>query len=106
LNAGSAFIEQLTGNYSIDWSLTQHTSLGISLVYENGRQPLPQLLFGFIQVETVENYWRYGIQPHFSWQVSDKLSASLAYNYWRRHSNLDGRNYEENSVSINLAYAF
>jgi hypothetical protein len=101
LNAGSEYIEQLTATYSISWSMTQHTALGALLGYENGTQPLQEGLF-FVN----ENYYRVGFGPSFSWQLTDKLSSSLACTHWERHSNLPERGYIDNNVTLLLNYRF
>ena len=106
LNGGSAYIEQLVGSYAVNWACTQRIGLSVAFTYENGTQPLPVPLPGGLMVESIEQYDRYGIQPQISWRVTDRLSGSLSYSHWLRESNLDGRDYRDNSVTLNFTYAF
>jgi hypothetical protein len=106
LNGGSAYIEQLVVTYSAYWALTQRIRLGASFTYENGRQPFPVVLPGGIVSQSIEKYELYGVQPQISWQLTGKLSASLVYSYWLRQSNVDGRDYLQNSVSCGFIYTF
>jgi hypothetical protein len=106
LDGGSAYIEQLDVSYSAFWSLTQRIRLGASLTYENGSQPLPTTLPGGLTLQSLEHFERYGIQPQITWQLTDKLSGNLTYNYWLRQSNLAGRSYVENVVSCAFIYKF
>jgi hypothetical protein len=106
LNGGSAYIEQLVASYSATWKLTQRFDLSASLTYENGSQPLPILLPGGFGSESIEQYDRWGVQPQIAWRMTDNLSGSVTYSHWLRQSNLGGRAYLENSVSLNLSYTF
>jgi hypothetical protein len=110
VNQGSGYIEELTATYAISWALTQRITVGANFIYEHGKQPydFPVFIFPFGQVifETVENYDRYGGGPSITWQATDRISASVAYNYWLRQSNLPGLGYSQNSVLFTLKYNF
>ena len=106
LNGGSAYFEQLVATYSVFWALTQRIHLGTSFTYENGSQPFPVVLPGGFVSQSIEHFELYGVQPQISWQLTDKLSGSLGYSYWLRRSNVDGRNYLQNSVSCGFVYTF
>lgn len=110
LNSGSAYIEQFTANYSVSWALTQKIGLSVNLSYVKGTQPLQSLVIvgpgiGFVVSQT-EDFEQYGVGPSVSWRASDKLSTSLSYNYYLRESNLAGRGYTVNSVTLSVTYAF
>jgi hypothetical protein len=110
VNQGSGYIEELTVGYAISWALTQRISLNANFIYEHGKQPFdfPVNIFPFGEVifETVENYDRYGGGPSVAWQATDRISASLSYNYLLRTSNLPGLGYSQNSVFFTLKYSF
>ena len=106
LNAGSAYVEQLVATYSANWALTQRIRLGASFTYENGSQPFPVILPGGLMSESLEHYELYGVQPQISWRLTDKLSGSLGYSYWLSKSNIDGRNYLQNSESSGFVYKY
>ena len=106
LNQGNDYVEQLTANYAVTWALTKRISVGASALYEDGRQPLEYLLFGFFPVQSTERYHRYGGGLQASWKFTDKLAANLNYNHLLRDSNLSDRGYTENSVSFGLNYTF
>jgi hypothetical protein len=106
LNAGSAYIEQLVATYSAYWALTPRIRLGTTFTYENGSQPFPVVLPGGLMSQSIEHYELYGVQPQIFWQLTDKFSGSLGYSYWLRQSNVDGRNYLQNSVTCGFVYTF
>jgi hypothetical protein len=106
LNEGSNYIEQWTGNFSLTWAMTQRINLTASLTYENGTQPLPVAVLGPYVFEASEHFERVGGGPQIAWRFTDKLTTSLTYYYWQRNSNLPGRGYNENIVSVSLSYAF
>jgi hypothetical protein len=105
LNQGSSYIEQLTANYSISWRLTQALTVGMNLDYESGNQPLPFSVGPFI-LQRKENYNRYGGGLQLTWQATDKFSTTFSYTYWDRESNIAGRAYTENLVSLGATYTF
>lgn len=105
LNQGSSFIEEFTASYSVNWRLTRALGIGINLDYESGNQPLPFSVGPFI-VQRNENYTRYGGGLQLSWQATDKISTTLGYSYWDRQSNIAGRSYNANMVSLGVTYTF
>jgi hypothetical protein len=110
LYQGSGYIEQLTANYSVSWTLTQNIGLSANLSYVQGTQPLQNLVvlgpgIGFLVTQT-EDFEQYSVGPSVSWRATDKLSASLGYNHYLRESNLAGRGYTQNSVTLSVNYAF
>jgi len=106
LNQGSDYVEQLTVNYSLSYALTQRISVSANVIYENGDQPFPVLVLGPFIFEAKEQFARYGAGPQVSWRFTDKLTGALSYFHWQRESNLPGRTYSENTVSLSLDYTF
>jgi hypothetical protein len=104
-NQGSAYVEQLSVNYTLNEALTDHLTVGLTLTYENGRQPLPVTVGPFV-FETIEHFDRYAASPQLSWRCTEKLTATLTYSYWLRNSDLPDRGYTINTVSLNLDYRF
>lgn len=110
VNAGSSYLEQLTANYSASLALTPKIALSANLSYVQGSQTFQNLVllfpgFGFLLNQT-ENFDQYAVGPSVAWQFREKLAASLSYNYYLRESNIAGRGYKQNSVTLSLSYAF
>jgi hypothetical protein len=108
-NQGSGYVEQLTANYSIDWRLTHHISIGAAVNYTDGQQPLEQFYnYYYIVIPYLlnEDYTQYGEGLHASWQCTDHLSATVNYSHTERTSNLDSRNNTDNTVGLQLNYQF
>jgi hypothetical protein len=115
INQGSGYVEETAATGSFSLSITPRISLEGSVTYQKGNQPLAAAVaqeFGFggpfpLQQETItENFEYYGGGPALTWRVTDKLSSHLNYSCWRRASNLPGRAYSQNIVSLNLDYGF
>ena len=110
LNLGSSYIQELVASYSVSYALTQKIGLSAGFTYEQGTQPLENLVnlfpFGSFIVVSTENYDRYGAALTATWRATDRLSAALAYNHWLRDSNFRGNGYSVNSLSLNLNYSF
>lgn len=107
---GSDYVEQLTANYTLNYALTQYINVIGMVTVEDGTQPYVNYIytpFGDFPVSTTtEHYQRYGEGLQATWQVTKRWSSSLGYHYWLRDSNVAGRSYSENSVSLNLTYTF
>ncbi len=61
--------------------------------------------FGVL-VNQTEIYDHFSVGPALSWQATAKLSTSLSYNYYLRESDLAGRGYTQNSVTLRASYTF
>ncbi|HEX3798998.1 MAG TPA: hypothetical protein VH413_09885 [Verrucomicrobiae bacterium] len=110
LNEGGNFLTQLTAAYSLTYSQTRFLDIGINAAYERGTQTFQNEIviaegLGFL-VNQTENYDHYAVGPSFTWHATDKLTASLNYNYYLRDSNLAGRGYQDNTVAFKVDYAF
>jgi hypothetical protein len=101
LTQGSDYIEQLSAWYDISWAMTPHFTVLANVSYEHGTQPLQNL--GII---VKEDYDRVGVGPGLAWQITGKLSSSLAYWHRERQSNLDGHGYIENNITWRVDYRF
>jgi hypothetical protein len=100
LDPGSDYVDQLATTYSFSWSLRQCFTLGGQVEYLRGSQPL-----AFFASEQ-EHFSFYGGGPTLGWRLTRKLAGSLNYSRWQRTSDLPGRNYTQNIVSLHLTYAF
>ena len=110
LNLGSSYIQELSANYSFSYALTQRIGVSASFTYEQGTQPLENLVnvfpFGYFIAVSTENYDRYGAGLTATWRATDRLSATLGYSHWLRDSNFKGNGYSVDSLSLNLRFAF
>jgi hypothetical protein len=79
-----------------DWKLVEKVSIGTALDYEHGSQ----VGFG------TETFDRYGAGISFGRPITERLSANLGYRFYLRESDLSGRDYTVNVVSLNLNYDF
>jgi hypothetical protein len=100
-NLGSAYLQQLAISYSLSWQLTRTLTLNPSMSYINGSQPLPEG-----RRSTTESYDQYSGGLSLGWQATGNLQTSLSYARWDRESNMAGRNYADNMVTLRLAYHF
>lgn len=110
LNQGSQYVEQLTASYSVSLALTQRIGLNLNGNYVHGNQSFQNSATLFpgltVLINQSEVYNLYSAGPMLSWRATDKFSTSLGYNYYLRTSNLPGRGYTQNSLSLRLNYAF
>jgi hypothetical protein len=79
-----------------NWNILQKVSLGTSFDFEHGSQVS----------SGNETFDRYGAGITLGRAITSKLSGSLGYRYYWRGSDVSGRNYTANIVSLNLSYAF
>lgn len=106
LNQGSSYTEQLTVTYGISWTLTQSTTLTGNLNYQDGNQPFFLPIGPGLTLQEKENYTAWSIGPTIAWKATDALTASANYTHSWRDSNIPGRNYTGDAVSVNLTYNF
>lgn len=79
-----------------DWHLLRKITLATLFTFEHGTQ----------LAYNGETFDRYGPGIHIGRQLTEKLHASLAYQYYWRGSDLPSRNYTVNIGTLNLAYRF
>ena len=89
-------IDRYFADWQASWKILRKVSLGMSFHYEHGSQVLAG----------GETYDQYGPGINLSRPITAKLSSSLGYNFFWRGSDLPGRNYTVNVVSLNFNYAF
>jgi hypothetical protein len=89
-------VDQYFVNWQANWRILRKVTLGTSFSYVNGTQ-----LSG-----GGETYQQYGPGISLSRSITAKLSSSLGYQVYWRDSDLPGRNYIVNVVSVSFNYAF
>jgi hypothetical protein len=89
-------VDEYYARLSASWKILRKMTLGTSLSYEYGTQ-----LSG-----TPETWDRYGFSVNLGRTITTKLTASLGYQYYLRQSDLPGRSYDLNVVSLNFNYNF
>jgi hypothetical protein len=89
-------IDRYFAHWQANWQILQKLTLGTSFSYEQGSE----LSSGG------ETYTQYGPGISLSRAITAKLTTSLTYQYYWRDSNLAGRNYTLQIVSLNLNYTF
>lgn len=104
LNAGRSItfayyggsVDLIYARLMANWNLIQKVTLGTSLQYEHGVElTAPGEIFD-----------RYGATVSLGRSLTSKLSAGLGYEFWWRTSDLPGKSYTLNVVSLNLSYRF
>jgi len=89
-------VDLIYARWTANWKVIEKVGLASSLNFEHGSQ-------GTFSTETFN---RYGGGIHLSRGITAKSNASLGYEVYWRTSNLPGRNYLNNIISLNLTYAF
>jgi len=79
-----------------NWKIVRKVGINTSLDYEHGTQGS---FFG-------ETFDRYGASINFSRAITKKASGSLGYQFYWRTSDLIGRDYTANIISLNFNYTF
>jgi hypothetical protein len=89
-------IDRYFARWQANWAVLRKLTLSTSFSYEYGTQ-----LSG-----VVETYDQYGPGISLSRPITAKLTSSLGYQVYLRDSNLSGRNYTVNVVSLSFNYVF
>jgi hypothetical protein len=89
-------VEMYYARLQLNAHFIRKVSLGASFQYEDGTQ------LGF----TSEHFQRFGPALSVSRSLTAKLTGSLAYQYYLRNSDISGRDYDVNVVSLDFAYKF
>jgi hypothetical protein len=90
-------VDSYTANFSATWNIFRKLSLATSFVYDRGSQ---------VGVLAGETFDQYGPNIRLSRTITKKLSSSFGYQFYERGSNLPGREYSLNVVSLNIMYRF
>ena len=98
-NKGNDYTELSSISYGIDWAATQYATLGMSLTYENGNQPLD---FSIIK----EHFSRVGFGVNAGYRITQKIAGSISFTHWDRSSDINGNNYGDDRISFQLNYNF
>lgn len=111
LNLGGSYFEQLSASYSFSWAVTQRIRLSASAAYTDGQQSLADsyVLQSNGQIAPAlnqESYQQYSGGCQAAWQATDHLGAEVGFNHLLRDSNLAGRTYSENVLSLQFNYSF
>ena len=95
--------------YFIDWKLFENIGLQTQISYENGAYPRvdlngrPNPAGVFLDGE---DYNRLNAWIGFSYKLMEKVTATAAYRHLLKTSDIDFRNYSQNSVLLTLTYQF
>jgi len=84
--------------WQANWNLIRKLTLGTSFEFEHGTQ--------LATVSGAETFDRYGPGFSIGRVLTAKLTGSLAYQFYKRGSNLDGRDYSVNVATLSLQYRF
>ena len=111
---------QITATYNLSLTITPRISLDGSVTWQKGLQPLEAVVHTramgsseaprpprfWCRVTFTEHFDFYGGGPTLTWRLTDKLTSSLNYSRWQRLSNVPGRTFSQNTISLNLSYNF
>jgi hypothetical protein len=89
-------IDRYFMHWQANWQILQKVTLGTSFIYEHGTE----------LVAGAETYDQYGPGLSLSRPITAKLTSGLGYQLYWRDSNLAGRNYTVQVVSLSLSYRF
>jgi hypothetical protein len=82
--------------WQANWKLIRNVDVGTSFTYEHGTQ------LGL----AAETFDRFGPGLSLGRTLTQKMTGRLAYQYYWRGSDLAGRDYTMNTVTLSLAYQF
>ena len=108
LGTYSDFEEQYFARYNITWTIKQNLGLGTSLFYENGSYPPLALLVGSSTPVFIggEDYDRVGATVTLNYRFMEKLTSTLSYRILLKDSDVNSRDYTQNSINLGLTYRF
>jgi len=89
-------VDLIYARLAANWKIVQKVGLGTVLSYEHGLQ-------GSLSGETFD---RYGGSVSLSRAITTKSSGSLAYQIYWRTSDVAGRDYLNNVITLNFSYTF
>ena len=89
-------VDLYSARFAADWKIMRKVSIHSSFDYEHGSQI----------ASGAETFDRYGLGLGLSRTMTERLTASLSYQFYWRGSDQPGRDYTANIVSLNLGYRF
>ncbi len=101
----SDYTERLSLAYNIRWQMMENLDVGAGVNYDLGAEPDtgdpgdPFFRAG-------EDYDRYGFNLGAGYRWTEHLRSSLSYRYYKRSSDEDNRDYDNNVVSLVVSYRF
>ena len=96
-NRGGQYIQTTEVRYDVTWRFNRHGRLIGDAIFEDGLEP---------QLGRVEEYIRWGGGIGLNYELVKHFAPTLRYAYTQRDSNLTGRSYTANTVSLSLTYRF
>lgn len=84
---------------NINWQMTQRISVQPLFFYEHGEQGAG------VGIQGDETYDWYGFGLSANASITSKLRATLAYRLTLRSSDVEGRGFEQNTVTLGFTYA-
>lgn len=100
VQAGSAFVVETVLGYGVRWRFVDPASLGFNLSYTLGQQEVSGGL------GPSEDYQQARVGIGLTYEVISRLVVGVGYDFSVRDSNLDGRNYTENRITLRAGYTF
>ncbi len=91
------YIELFTVRYGFNWQLSDFITFGAGAFYEKGEEPT---------VLITEDFDRVGFDVGLPFELTDHLSLALTYQFTTRDSNIAGRDYDDNRVTLTFSYLF
>jgi hypothetical protein len=97
LGVNSNFITLTYVRYTTNWSIIRNTLISTEFFYEDGQDS-----GGFID----EHLQRYGAAVSVGYQLTPHVTLGLRYQYTQKDSDVAGRDYKQNRVSLDGTYSF
>ncbi len=94
--AESELVTLYYARYDNNWNINQYSILHTALFYENGRE----------RSSIAERFERVGASVGITVPLSRKLNMGAAYQFLYKDSDQANRDYLQNSVTVDLRYAF
>jgi hypothetical protein len=93
------FAEYDFARYTATWRMNPTWTWGFNAFVENADESGGPLL-------SAEKAFRWGGGVALAWQIANRTTLALSYQYVNKDSNLPVRSYYQNSTSISLTYQF
>jgi hypothetical protein len=97
LGVNSNYITLNYVRHTVTWNIIRNTLLTTEFFYEDANDS-----GGFID----EHFQRYGAAGTIGYQLTPHVTLGLRYQYTQKDSNVAGRNYIQNRVSLDGTYSF